>query len=63
MKTSKIYLAFVLGLGLVLASCECKKCTKENENSVDVCRNNYDSQSDYEDAVTGYQLMGYGCNP
>jgi hypothetical protein len=51
-----------LGLGLFLASCKCKTCTKSGENDVKVCRDNYSSDEDYNNAIGFYQLDDYSCN-
>jgi hypothetical protein len=51
-----------LGIGTFLASCECKVCKKEGENDVKVCRDNYDTQEDYNQALGWYQLGGFSCN-
>ncbi len=51
-----------LGIGLFLVSCQCKTCTKAGENDVKVCRDNYSSEDDYNEALGFYQLGGYSCN-
>jgi hypothetical protein len=52
----------VLGTIIFLASCQCKTCTKEGENDVRVCRDNYETEDDYNQALGWYQLSEYSCN-
>ncbi len=49
-------------LSIVLVSCECKVCRKSGENDVKVCRDNYNSQDEYNQALGWYQLGEYSCN-
>jgi hypothetical protein len=51
-----------LGIGLFLASCQCKTCSKSGENDVKVCRDNYQNDDDYNQSLGAYQLNGYTCN-
>lgn len=55
----------ILAIGLMsfLTACQCKTCTKSGENDVRVCRDNYETEEDYNDALGIYQLNGYSCNP
>jgi len=62
MKTSLKIAAMMFGFAIVLTSCECKMCRKEGENDVKVCRDNYDSQEDYNQAVGVYQALNYDCS-
>lgn len=62
MKFSIKYILFVFGAVLFLASCQCKTCTNEGENDVRVCRDNYETEDDYNEALGWYQLSGYSCN-
>ncbi len=57
----KIFLV-VIGMAGFLASCRCKVCTKEGENDVRVCRDNYETEDDYNQALGWYQLGEYSCN-
>jgi|JI10StandDraft_1071094.scaffolds.fasta_scaffold1584555_2 hypothetical protein len=43
-----------------LSSC-CKTCTKPGQNNITVCRDNYSSEADYNDAIAVYTLLGYDC--
>lgn len=44
-----------------LTSC-CKTCTQAGYNSVQVCRDNYNTEQDYTNAVSIYEALGYTCN-
>ncbi len=52
----------ILCMGCLLVACECKVCTKPGENDVRVCRDNYATQEDYNQALGWYQLSEYSCN-
>ena len=62
MKKYAQIMVVVLGFSAFLASCQCKTCTKSGENDVKVCRDNYETEEDYNDALGIYQLDGYNCN-
>lgn len=61
MKTYIKIIILTLGIGTILTSCECKTCRKEGENDVRVCRDNYDSEDEYNQALGWYQLAEYSC--
>ena len=60
-KYAHIILVAVVLTGF-LTACQCKTCTKSGENDVKVCRDNYQTEEDYNDALGVYQLSGYSCN-
>jgi len=62
MKKYAKFLIFSMLLSIVLVSCECKVCRKSGENDVKVCRDNYNSQDEYNQALGWYQLGEYSCN-
>ncbi len=62
MKTYAKIILVALGFSFMAISCECKACKKDGANEVKVCRDNYSSDDDYNDAIGFYQLDGYNCN-
>jgi hypothetical protein len=62
MKKHVHVIVFMLGFAGFLTACQCKTCTKSGENDVRVCRDNYETEEDYNDALGVYQLGGYSCN-
>jgi len=61
MKKSVLVLAMFIVALTSLTSC-CKVCRKEGQNNVEVCRNNYDNDEDYNSAIGWYQVGGFTCN-
>jgi hypothetical protein len=61
MKKMLLSLSVIIVLAGTLSSC-CKTCAKTGENSVQVCRNNYNSDQDYTNAVSFYEAFGFTCN-
>jgi hypothetical protein len=63
MKTMKIF-ALILPLGiLTLSSCsECSVCTKTDSPEVRICRDDYDEDQDYHNAIGFMELAGYDCD-
>jgi len=61
MKTYAKIISVGVGIVAFATSCQCKICTKDGENTVNVCRDNYNSDDAYNDAVGYYQLGGYDC--
>lgn len=62
MKTYAKIIIMLLGISTVLMSCQCKVCKKSSENDVQVCRDNYNSDDEYNQALGWYQLGEYSCN-
>ena len=61
MKKFGTIILLALGFTAFMASCNCKTCSKSGENSVQLCRDNYNSDDDYNSAQGVYQLNGYEC--
>jgi ABC-type oligopeptide transport system substrate-binding subunit len=61
MKKLLLGLSIAFLLTATLSSC-CKTCAKTGENSVQVCRNNYNTEQDYTNAVSVFEFLGYTCN-
>jgi len=63
MKTVQISLiALALG-GLSLASCsKCQTCTDNDSPEVRICRDDYDSDDEYNNAIDVTEALGYDCS-
>lgn len=51
---------FLLAFVALLASCDCKTCTKESEVSIQICRGDV-SETEYNDAIAAQEANGYTC--
>ncbi len=59
-----VFFAAILGL-LSIASCgkECVSCKQNGSNEVKICRNSYDSDTEYTIAINFQeQVQNYECN-
>lgn len=61
MKKVLFIASFALLVAGSLTSC-CKTCTKPSNPSVQVCRDQYSSDQDYNNQIAWLQLAGYTCN-
>ena len=53
---------FLLGIAFIFASCnKCVNCTKEGNSSRLLCRYDYDSNDDYNDAIAEKESQGREC--
>ena len=54
---------FIFGIVFVFSACtDCQDCTFESENtSTEVCRNDYDSNADYQAALLALEELGADC--
>lgn len=60
MNRIKLIFPVLLVIVLTASSC-CQKCTGPFGISVDICRGEYDTQTDYENALAAMELAGYNC--
>lgn len=60
MKKVLLTLSLVITLGLSMSSC-CKRCTGPFGIQVDICRNEYDTETDYNNAIVAMEIGGYNC--
>jgi len=61
MKKIILSISAIFVIAVSMSSC-CKTCSKTGQNSVQVCRNNYNTEEDYNNAAAYYTLAGYSCN-
>lgn len=60
MKKMKLFIPLLFVLVALTSSC-CQKCTGPFGLSVDICRSEYDTQTDYENAIAALEIGGYTC--
>jgi len=47
----------------IATSCKCHKCTHANLADTKICKEDYNSTQDYNDAVEAAKNWGYKCTP
>ena len=54
---------FIFGIAFAFSACtQCQDCTFESESSTtEVCRNDYDSNEDYQAALLALEELGADC--
>lgn len=61
MKTKKLFVTLLASvIMLLLASCNCKVCSKEGYKAT-VCRDKYDTTQEFENDITFMEGEGYNC--
>lgn len=56
------YFISIMVLSSSFYACErCAKCTHAILNDSEICRENFDSEQDYQDAISAVEVIGYNC--
>ncbi|MDZ4845430.1 MAG: hypothetical protein SH857_07775 [Chitinophagales bacterium] len=54
-------LAVIITIGFSSCKKDCETCTKQSEPEVEVCEDDYDSNTGYGLAIDALELVGYEC--
>lgn len=60
MKKTIIYLMMAAGFA-TLTSCKCQLCSKDNLPDQRFCKDDFNSNNDYNDAIDFWENLGYKC--
>ncbi len=62
MKKTILY-AFAFALVAMMASCKCHTCERDNFPDSKLCKDDFNTTNDYNDAVELAESLGYKCKP
>ena len=62
MKKAILY-TFLLGVLATVSSCKCQKCKHDVLSDSKICKEDFNSNEEFQDAVEAAEDFGYKCSP
>lgn len=63
MKKTSLLLAFAFVALATISSCKCEKCKHASLADTKICKDDFDNNADFQDAVKQAEDWGYKCSP